>query len=369
VIIGLDIGGAENMLKRLLVSDVGSPSNTVVVSLTTIGAIGAALSAQKITVRALGMTSAFHFPIILWRLIRLFRHYRPTIVQTWMYHADFLGGLAARLAGYQVVWNVRSTNIPQGAISLTYWLVRLCAITSTFIPARVICCARAAKAAHVKLGYSAAKMRIIHNGYDFATFEGFLDSRDRIRTNFGFKADDIIIGAVGRFDPLKDFHNFVIAASKVSATRSDVKYLMAGRQIDETNPTLLRWIEGAGLTKKVLLLGERTDILSVLSAMDIFCLSSVAEAFPNVVVEAMAVGVPCVVTRAGDAAEILGNDDFVVPVQDPSALADALLRLCELSHSERAMLGKKGAEEVRKKFSIDIVRASYRQVYEETARQ
>lgn len=367
MIVGLDVGGAENMLKRLIESDANSISNITVVSLTTPGEIGEILRAQGVRVQALGMTSVFCFPITLFRLIRLIREYHPAIVQTWMYHADLLGGLAARMAGCRVVWNVRSTAIPQGAMSVTYWLVRLCAIASTVIPSRVICCAQSAKAAHIKLGYMAKKMTVIPNGYNFSIFYLGLNSRAKARAGLGFEVGDIVIGTVGRFDPLKDFHNFVAAASQLSARRNDVKYVMVGRNIEWSNATLRGWIEDAGLTDKFLLMGERSDIPSLLSAMDIFCLSSVHEAFPNVVVEAMAMGVPCVVTRAGDAAEILGNDEFVVPVQDASALSDGLLRLCDLSPADRAMLGEKGAKKVRKEYEIDEVRKRYEKVYAEVA--
>jgi glycosyltransferase involved in cell wall biosynthesis len=365
VIVGLNIGGAENMLRRLIESDADSISNTTVISLTTLGPVGEVLCAQGISVHALGMKSVFSIPVTFWRLIRLFRQYRPAIVQTWMYHADLIGGLAARMTGCRVVWNVRSTAIPQGAMSLTYWLVRLCAIASSVIPARVICCAQTAKDAHVKLGYVINKITVIPNGYNFASFDSYLNSRVKARADFGLETNDIVIGTVGRFDPLKDFHNFVTAASKLSAIRNDLKYVMVGRNIDASNGTLLGWIENAGLTDKFLLLGERSDIPSVLSVMDIFCLSSVNEAFPNVVVEAMAISLPCVVTRAGDAAEILGDDDFVVPVQDSSALSNALLRLCNLSPTDRITLGEKGAKKVRKEYEINEVRKRYEMVYAE----
>jgi glycosyltransferase involved in cell wall biosynthesis len=368
VIVGLDVGGAENMLKRLIESDPDSILKVTVVSLTTLGSIGPMLRGQGIKVHALGMSSALSFPITLFRLIFLIRQYRPEIVQTWMYHADLLGGLAARLAGSSpVVWNVRSTNIPQGALSVTFWLIRLCAVFSYFTPDRIICCANSAKTAHIKLRYAEKKMTVIPNGYNFESLNLCLSSRSKARLSLGFQVDDIVIGAVGRFDPLKDFHNFIAAASKLSLRRNDVKYVMVGRNIEWSNATLRCWIEDAGLTDKFLLLGERSDIPSILSAMDIFCLSSFNEAFPNVVVEAMAMGVPCVVTRAGDAAEIIGNDKFVVPVKDSIALSDALLRLCDLSPADRTMLGEKGARRVRREYEIDEVRKRYEKVYVEVA--
>jgi glycosyltransferase involved in cell wall biosynthesis len=364
------VGGAESMLKRLIESDPSSTGSTVVISLTTLGVIGEALCAQGVRVHALGMSSALDFPITIWRLVKLIRLYQPRVVQTWMYHADFLGGLAARFAGScAIVWGIRSTAIPQGPLSATFWLVRLCAICSHIIPHRIICCAQSAKAAHIKLGYAAHKMTVIANGYDFSAFDRHSNSRAKARRELGFDDGDIVIGAVGRFDPLKDFHNFVTAASKLSAKRDNVKFLMVGRNIEWSNPTLRGWIEGYGLVKHFQLVGAQSDIPFFLSAMDIFCLSSVNEAFPNVVVEAMAMGLPCVLTRAGDAADILGDDDFVVPVKNSASLADALLRMCDLDPVDRKILGERNAKKVREEYWIEKIRQKYEEVYDKVSRK
>ncbi len=358
------------MLKRLIESNPASISETVVVSLTSLGAIGDALSSQGVRIHALGMSTALNFPITLWRLIRLIRKYRPAIVQTWLYHADLLGGLAARIAGScSIVWNVRSTAIPQGALSVTYWIIRLCAIVSHFIPDRIICCANAAKTAHIKLRYAADKMIVISNGYDFSAFDQYSNSRVKARLELGLDHTDILIGVVGRFDPLKDFNNFVTAASHMAAKRSDVKFVMVGRGNEWSNLTLRSWIEEAGLLEQFKLLGQQTTVGYFLSAMDIFCLSSVNEAFPNVVVEAMTIGLPCVVTRAGDAADILGDDDFVVPVKDSISLADALLRMCDHDPVDRKMLGDRNAKRVRQEYEIEKIMRKYEEVYDEVSRK
>lgn len=370
VIVDLDVGGAESMLKRLIESNPATIPETAVISLTSLGVIGETLRARGVCVYTLEMSSFWHFPIILWRLLRLIRLYRPTIVQTWMYHADLLGGLAARLAGTRsVVWNVRSTAIPQGPLSVTFWLVRLCAICSYYIPERIICCANSAKAAHVKLRYAAHKMIVIPNGYDFFVFESDLNSRMKTRLDLGLDDSDIVIGVVGRFDPLKDFRNFVSAASYINAQQGDVRFLMVGRGNEWSNATLRGWIERAGLVKSFHLIGQQADVANSLAAMDIFCLSSVNEAFPNVLAEAMAMGLPCVVTQAGDAADILGDNNFVVPVKDPVSLAYALLRMCRLDPVDRKMLGERNAKKVREEYGIEKIRQKYEEVYVEVSRK
>ena len=356
------------MLKRLIESTAGSNQDAAVVSLTTVGVIGEALRARGTTVHAMGMSSILDFPRALWRLVRFIRRYQPLIVQTWLYHADLLGGLAARLAGScSVVWGIRSTTIPQGALSVTHWLVRLCAFCSHFVPHRIICCALSAKEAHVKLGFAPHKMTVIPNGYDFSVFDRHVNSRDHARAQWGFSDDDIVIGTVGRFDLLKDFRNFVVAASDLAARRSSARFLMVGHEIEWSNPRLRAWIEAGGAAEHFQLVGERTDVPYCLSALDIFCLSSSNEGFPNVVVEAMAMGLPCVVTRAGDAAQILGDEEFVVPVKDSAALRDALLRMCDLDPAIRTALGRRGAAKVRADYEIERIRREYDEVYAVTA--
>jgi len=359
------------MLKRLVESQRGNLDlEQVVLSLTDVGTVGAQMNAEGVEIHALNMRSVFDAPSALLKLIRFIRYAKPDIVQTWMYHADFIGGLAARIAGScAVVWGVRSTAIPQGVFSFTYWLIRLCALCSYVIPKRIICVSNSARAGHIKLRYSTNKMVVIVNGYDFSVFELHPNSRIKSRVELGFGDADVVIGVVGRFDPLKDFHNFVTAASRLAAERSDVKFLMVGRGNDWENAALAGWIEEAGLTAKFKLVGQQSDVPYYLSALDIFCLSSVNEAFPNVVVEAMAMGLPCVVTRAGDAADILGDEDFVVAVKNPVALAGALLRMCNLSSIERGKIGLTNVGRVRAEYGMEKIAGKYNEIYNEIARR
>jgi glycosyltransferase involved in cell wall biosynthesis len=354
------------MLQRLIQSDSAGRTDVGVISLTTLGVIGKNLRANGVTVHALGMSWLLEFPLTLWRLVRLIHRYRPRVVQTWLYHADLLGGLAARLAGScGVVWGIRSTTIPQGPLSVTFWLVRLCAVCSHFIPHRIVCCAQSAKSAHIALGFAAHKMTVIPNGYDFSFFDHDTGARARARAELGFGADHIVIGVVARFDPLKGLRDFVAAASQLAAKRTDTRFLMVGRDLDWSNAVLREWIESGGAARVFRLVGEQSDVTYHLAAMEIFCLSSINEAFPNVVVEAMAMGLPCVVTRAGDAADILGDNGLVVPTRNPTALCEALLRMCDLSREERRALGESGRRKVRADYDIEHIKRKYEQVYAE----
>ncbi len=354
------------MLKRLALSFQGLRTyEHCVISLTSIGTVGTQLRNAGIEVRSLNMSSAAAFPVAIWRLFLLIRSLRPAVVQTWMYHADFLGGWVGRFLGCKVVWGIRSTGIPQGRGSLTWWLVRVNAIFSHFLPHKIICCADSAKKAHIAIGFAARKMVVIPNGYDFSDFSFNSADRELVRKRVGFKPSDIVIGVVGRFDALKDFQNFIVAAKFTALECPEARFLMVGRGLDSGNPVLRGWIAAEGLDEKFSLVGEQARIPSYLAAMDIFCLSSKQEAFPNVVVEAMAVGLPCVVTNAGDAAAIVGEWGWVIPVKNSIALGRGLVQACRLPASERALVGEKGAQQVRGRYDIDSIRRQYESVYGE----
>lgn len=366
VITDLEIGGAELMLARLLEQPAeGEAARAIVISLSTIGPIGRRLQEQGVPVFALGLQGAASFPRGLAALVSRLRRERPAIVQTWLYHADLLGGLAARICGIPVVWGIRCTAIPQAWWSGTAWLVRLCAMLSRFVPARIVCCAQAARRAHEEMGYAPRKLVVIPNGYRFDELQVPADEAGRARAEFGFARDDVVIVTVGRFDPLKDYATFVRAAGLVCRQAPEVRVLMLGRGIDRSNRQLATWIEETGWASRFLLLGERPDVPRCLAAADVFCLSSTHEGFPNVVVEAMAAAKPCVVTRAGDAALILGDAGEAVPAGAADELAAALLAMAHRSPLEREAIGRRGRSRVEQLYEIGAVRRQYDRLYKD----
>jgi glycosyltransferase involved in cell wall biosynthesis len=366
VIIGLEIGGAELMLRRLILNQMSTATtfDHVVISLTNTGVIGKQLMESGVQVYALELRRILNLPIVFFRLVLLLRKLQPSIVQSWMYHADLIGGLAARLAGVKhVIWNIRNTLIPQGRQSRSQFVIGLCANLSHWLPRKIVCCAEAARSIHGDMGYAVEKMCIIPNGYDLSVFAASPGLRQHMRTQLGFSNDSIIVGTVGRFDPLKDYANFVQAAKLVGSQRSKVLFLMIGRGVDASNIQLAEWLTNTGFAHRFVLLGERHDVKDLIAAMDIYCLASRAEGFPNVVAEAMVMQVPCVVTNVGDAALIVQDTGYVVPPQSSTVLADALLAMVDLPHSQRQVLGRRARSIIENRYSIDTVSKQYDNLY------
>jgi glycosyltransferase involved in cell wall biosynthesis len=363
IISSLKIGGAETMLFRLIR---GMPQHThVVITLTAVGPLGELLETSGYTVHSIALKASTAWCALphLWCLIR---RESPDIVQTWMYHADLLGGFISRLAGAkQVVWNVRNTNIPQSQLSLTGLIVRLCAITSTWLPKAIICCAQSGLEVHAAHGYKRQKMRTIPNGYDTCEWQLKTANQCEVRRHYDLPGEAFIVGIVGRYDSLKGYDIFIEAAARIAKVVHNALFLMIGRNVDSGNVQLRSWIERRGGDAVFRLLGERSDVSQLMSTMDLYCLSSRAEGFPNVVAEAMLMQVPCVVTNVGDAALIVGPTGCVVPPCDPDALAEAVKEL-ECMHAERRLaLGQAARQRILNNYSIEVVSKQYEQLYQQ----
>jgi glycosyltransferase involved in cell wall biosynthesis len=363
IISSLNTGGAEMMLVRLIR---GMPRHThVVVTLTEVGPLGASLKASGYTVYCLGLraTIAWYALPRLWHLVR---QESPDIVQTWMYHADFLGGFVSRLAGVkQIVWNVRNTEIPQGRLSVTGFIVRLCAIISTWLPKAIICCAHAGLEVHATRGYKRQKMLVIPNGYDTHEWQPKGVGRREVRRDNDLPEDAFIIGIVGRYDSLKGYDVFIEAAALIAKVVHNAIFLMIGRHVDASNVELRNLIESRGGDAAFRLLGERSDVSQLMSTMDVYCLSSKAEGFPNVVAEAMLMQVPCVVTNVGDAARIVGPTGCVVPPNEPDAIAEAVCSFERMGEERRRTTGDAARQRIVKHYGIEVVSKQYEQLYEQ----
>lgn len=369
VIIGLEVGGAEMMLKRLVDAHADSSwCHHSVVSLTGLGEVGRQLRARGVEVTALDMRSLVDAPRILLRLWQLIRREGPDVVQTWMYHADLLGGIAARMAGNRhVIWGVRTTDVGSGNNRATTTVMRLCAWLSTRIPHTIVCAAEAARRVHADAGYDRSKMVVIQNGFEPTAPASARVTRADARAALGIPGAAAVVGVVGRFNAAKDHENFVRAAGMVAHRDVHVRFLMVGRNVDSDNPELARWIAATGHADRFLLLGERSDVNVCLAAMDVFCLSSRSEGFPNVVGEAMAMAIPCVTTDVGDAAILVGDTGTVVAKESPAQLADAISAMLALSEEARRLLGEKARERILTEFSMKRSRERFESIYKNLA--
>lgn len=367
IIVGLDVGGAELMLKRLILSHSGKSEYLhSVISLTGVGKIGSELQSNGVRVTALGITNPLGVLGAFLRIRNELINSRPDIVQTWMYHADLLGGLAAYSAGIRrIVWGIRTTEIKAGGSRITRLIRSLCGILSRQIPMKIVCAANAAREVHEKIGYVPHKMLVIPNGFAVEKLVAAPDQVKVIRDLTGLTSAHRIIGSVGRFNPVKDQYSFVRAAGILARHYSDLRFLMIGRGLDWGNDQLVRWVVETGQADKFVLLGERSDIPVCLAVMNIFCLHSRTEGFPNVLGEAMAMAKPCVATDVGDVSLLLGDAGVLVPPGSPTALANGIQKLLSFSQAQTIEIGISARQKINSYYTMDVVRMRYEELYRE----
>lgn len=362
IISGLGHGGAETVLHRLLTAQ-GQKDRHTVISMSGDGVFGPRLRDAGIDVHALGMPAGRLTWSGLRQMYRLLKQLSPDVVQTWMYHADLIGGLVARAAGIRnVSWGIRNSGANLHKSSRISRVVAwLCARTSGVIPAAVVACADNAAQRHQAWGYRKALFRVIPNGYDLSSWQPNAEVRLRLRAQWHVSLDTPLLGCVARWNPLKDHANLLAAVGQSAQTHPSLKLVLVGHGMTEENPQLMALINQHGLRERVILLGRRDDVPDIMNAIDIHVLSSCAEGFPNVVAEAMAVGVANVVTDVGDAARIVGPFGWVVPAQNSTALSEGLNQaLDQLGSPEMATRLQKGRDRVAKCFSLSTMVEAYR---------
>ena len=367
VITTLDIGGAELMLLRLLGAMDNSRFRNSVIVLRDEGAIGPRIRAMGVPVIAFGMKHLRHAGPGMIELARELRRQRPDVIQTWLSHANLLGGFASlAFPGAKLAWSIRCGRLnPAIERRTTVLISRVCAAISPMLPARILCCSEDTCRAHVADGYPVSKMRVIPNGFDTAVYRPEPRSRVSLRDALGVTEDTLLAGLVARFHPTKDHQTFFQAARIVRQTDPHVRFVLCGDGIGSANPPLARQIADSGLGQYCYLLGPRTDIPRIMAALDVAVLSSASEAFPNVLGEAMSCATPCVATDTGDSRLIVGDTGRIVPPRDPRALAAAILDVLHMDRKNRVALGKRARQRIIDHFSLAAIAARYEQFYEE----
>ena len=243
-------------------------------------------------------------------------------------------------------------------------IARACGALSRFVPDRIVCTANVARVNHVRFGYADRQMEVIRNGFDVSRFKPQPEMRESVRREFGLACNVPVFAILGRFHVQKGHRILIEAAAMLRERRPQIRYLLAGQDLDSGNTTLANWLNARDLQTSVHLLGVREDVPRLLAAADALVLPSVGEAFPLVVGEAMASGTPCIASNVGDTAFLVGDTGFIVPPGDAHALANAMDRFLSIPVHERQYYGACARQRIIENFEIGAITKKYGELYD-----
>ena len=281
IITGLGDGGAERTLFKVCKYDL--LNDHIVISLKGPGKYYSLLNKLGIEVYCLNINFFSIYKFFF--LMKLLNKLKPDVVQTWLVHADFLGGMAARLMGIKnIVWNIRYSNFKVGKAKLaTILIIKILSKLSFLIPKIIVIVSKRAKKIYTIEGYDKKKFRFIPNGYDLSILKPLKIKKNSFQKRIKIKKLVPLIGNVARYDQKKDHLNLLNALSLIRRKNIDFFCILIGSNIDNNNIILTSEIKKLKLSKNVKLLGQDDNILQVMNGLDILVQSSrYGEGFPNV---------------------------------------------------------------------------------------
>lgn len=366
IITGLSTGGAERALYNLLQGGLADRFDSHIISLGDVGTMGPQIEALGVPVTALGMCLGRPTPAGLLRLRKVVRSLQPDLIQGWMYHGNLAATLARSACSVKpaLLWNIRHSLYEiMDEKTLTRIVIRANRFFSN-APDVLLYNSRVSRDQHEAFGFVSSSAQLIPNGINCQQFAPSQNAGQQVRDELAIPADALLVGHVARFHPMKDHVNFLQAASMVARNFSKPHFLLTGRDVTLDNPEITQHIP-VDEQHRFHLLGERRDVADLMSTMDILSSSSRGEAFPNVLGEAMACGVPCVATDVGDSGYIIGDCGVVVKPRDSESLASGIESLLTLSPSEREALGRQARSRIENDFDLTVIVERYATLYEE----
>ena len=372
VITALGVGGAENMLLKLLQAPGLSPVRQQVIAMLPGGAMAGACRATGAPVDEVNLLGGVPLVSGSLRLAQLARQAAPDVVQGWMYHGN-LGALLARAVlprRVPLVWGVR-----QSLASLdgeNAW-ARVAIHANRLLSGRpdaLVFNSSTSIEQHRRFGFRNGQVHFLPNGFDGERFRPDAAQRARRRQAWGFDESHLVFGMLARLHPAKGQAHFLEAAARLQASLPAARFVIAGPDHAGQAAALQAQCRAAGLGHRVHILVGHHAAHELLPALDVFVSASTAiEAFSNAIGEALCCALPCIATDIGDSAWLVGDAGLVVEPAAPAALAAAMATLAELGAERRAALGAQGRERVLRDFGIAAVAARFGELWHGLAAQ
>jgi glycosyltransferase involved in cell wall biosynthesis len=262
------------------------------------------------------------------RLTRLLRRERPDIVHGYLTVPNLLVAMMRPiLRCTPIVWGLRAADMDLSHYDRLARVTERSLQTLGAVPDLLVVNSHAGRAHYARAGLPEARMVVIENGIDTRRFAPDPGRRTAVRSRWCVADSVHVVGLVGRLDPIKDHPTFLAAAALAARERADLRFVCVGDGPADYGATLRRQAETLGLSSRLQWIAATRDPAEIYNALDVAVSASTSEGFSNVIGEAMACGVPCVVTDVGDSARLVAALGRVVGPGNPEALGRAVVDL------------------------------------------
>jgi glycosyltransferase involved in cell wall biosynthesis len=352
VINSLGDGGAEGVLTRLVL-DTKKYFDHEIVLLTKGDKYKKYLQRNNIKIHSFDLKKNI-FEIL--NLYFLFRSKKNYIVQTWLYHSDFIGGILAKLSGNtKIIWNLRTAEINFSDYKYTTTIIIIMNILLSYvIPKKIIVCSKKSIKIHGRFGFNRKKFYYIPNGF----LKKKIDLKN-LKQKLEIKKNTFVVGNVARFHKVKN-HLYLLKIFKKLTINNNLKLLLVGTNINYKNKKLVNMIHDLKLENNVVLLDKQKKINDFYNIFDLFLLTSKSEGFPNVLAEAMLNRNICFSTDCGDAKYILSSSKFILPQSNSKKAALIINKFFQCNQGKKTIVyGKKNEQRILKEFSLEKMSKKY----------
>lgn len=302
-------------------------------------------------------------PLALWRLTRLLRQKRVTILQTHGARANFYGRIAGRLASVPVIISTVHNSLKDYEVrSLRRWLYAFLLRLTLPLVHRIVCVSEANRRDLIEeCPAASAKAYTVYNGVDPSAFPSQLD-RQTVRQKFGITQGPVLV-TIARLTEQKGHRYLIQALPRLLQTWPQLCCMFVGE--GELRDALHHMAIDLGVEQACRFMGVREDIADILAAVDVVVLPSLSEGFPFVLLEALAMGCPVVASRVNGIPELIENQKtgLLVSPRDPHALMVAIREVLS-NPTAASKMGAEGRAVVRERFTVDCMVANTTAIFD-----
>ena len=370
IINSLKKGGAEGNLYRLCKFQKKKYKNKIdiiIITLINNGFYEDKLKKKGIKIFSLNLDRKkryFDYVKKILKLRKFITKQYPDIIQSWMYHSNFITLFIPKIFYDKLFWNIRHSELnAQISKKTTIFISIICGLLSKFFPKKIIYCSEKSINFHEnKHFYSKCKSSLIYNGYSDKSYYQLKSLRSDFRIKNKIKKSDLIIGYAGRYAKQKNIFSMLFAFSKISKNYKNVYFFMVGRDINLKNKELITYVNKLKVNNKVYFLNEQKNLLKFYNGIDFLLLASHSESFPNVIAESMLCSTPVLSSNAGCAKKIINNYGFVMNNNDYKSILKSLNKTINIYRSRRnkwTLLKRNSRLQIQKNFSIHDMANTY----------